>query len=97
MAIGVSTSQVLIRKSDGEAIEKAQADEMEACYGGEVVESVEEGRWEVVAEVCGVVDYVAGDLLRKSFRKVGWQEGLGGVRANLLRGDSLQLKPHGIC
>lgn len=38
---------------------------MEARYGVEVVESVEDVRGQLGAEVCGVIDCVAGDLLRK--------------------------------
>lgn len=93
----MSAPQVLVRESNGKAIEKAQPDEVETSYGGEVVEFVEEGRWEVGAKVCRVVDCIAGDLLRKSVRKLGIQQGLGEVRANLLRGGSLRIKLRGTC
>lgn len=51
-------------------IEEAQTDEVEARYGIEVEELVEEGRWQMGAEMCGVVDCVAGDLLRTSVRDI---------------------------
>lgn len=70
MAIGVSGSKVLAREGDGEVIEEAQTDEVEARYGIEVEELVEEGRWQMGAEMCGVVDCVAGDLLRTSVRDI---------------------------
>ena len=59
----MSASQVFVRKGKGELIEDTQSDEMEAGYGLEVEECVEDERWEIGAKVCGVVDCVAGKLL----------------------------------
>lgn len=51
-------------------IEESQPDKVEASYGVEVEELLEDGRCEVGTEVCGVVDRVTGDLLRENVREV---------------------------
>lgn len=70
MAVCVDGAQVLVlvaRESRGEVVEQAQPDEVEARYGVEVEEVVEDERGEVGAEMGGVVDCVAGDLFVGDF------------------------------
>ena len=78
-------------------VEEAQSDGVEASYGVVVEYFVEDERWEVVAKVGRVFYCVTGDLLQNTVRRIWWQGGSGGVRANLLQAVNLQLEPHGTC
>ena len=78
-------------------IEEASPNGIEARYSIVVEEFVEDEWWKVGAKVCGVVDNVAGDLLQRMLGSYRCGGGSRGVRANLLQGANLQLKPHGTC
>ena len=71
---------------------------MEPCDGVVVKEFIKDEWWEVRAEMGGVVDYVAGDLVWEGVRR-GWGlvEGEEGVQASLLPEYGLRRVLHGTC